>query len=317
MSKKVLFFTDAGIDDAIALIMALFSEKIEVVGIVADYGNISKDVATKNIEYLTEIAKKKPIPIFHGADYPLTSNTPHFYPDVHGIHGLGPIIPEGNFHTGQLKSFFAIINMIEKYKDELIIVNVGRLTSLSILFILYKEIMKTVKSYYIMGGAFLHPGNVTPIAEANFHEDPVAANLVFKYASNVSVYPLNVTQYALVTPEMINYIDEIGKSKLVKPMLDHYYYQFYKKLFPTLEGAPVHDLMPLMAIIDDTMFTYHHSPIYVINSDLARGQSYAEFRSSIQEKPFINRPIQRIAIDFDYNRFFKYFMTIMTDRQFS
>ncbi|HDR7794323.1 TPA: nucleoside hydrolase [Bacillus luti] len=317
MSKKVVFFTDAGIDDAIALIMAIFAEEIEVVGIVADYGNISKDFAAKNLKFLTEITEKKPVPIFNGADYPLTSNAPHFYPDVHGVHGLGPIIPEENFHNIQSKDFFDLLNLIEKHQEDLIIVNIGRLTSLSILFVLHKEIMTSIKSYYIMGGAFLHPGNVTPLAEANFYDDPIAANLIFNYAANVSVYPLNVTQYALITPEMVDYIDKIGKSKLIKPMLNHYYYEFYKKIFPKLEGAPVHDLMPVMAIIDDMIFKYHESPIYVLNNDLARGQSCADFRSSIQEEEFINRPKQRIAIDFDYNRFFNRFMTTMTDVPFS
>jgi purine nucleosidase len=315
MSKKVLFFSDAGVDDAIALIMAFFSKDIEIVGIVADYGNLSKEIAAKNIQYLTEITKKQPVSIFSGADYPLTSTSPNFYPEVHGAHGLGSIIPESHLYNKKLDSFFSIIDIIETYKDELLIVNIGRLTSLSILFILYNEIMQNIKSYYIMGGAFLHPGNVSPVAEANFYDDPIAANLVFKYAPNVSIYPLNVTQYALITPEMINYIDVIGKSKLVKPMFD-YYYQFYKKRLPTLESCPIHDLMPIMALLDDTMFTYHHSPVYVITNDFARGQSFADFRPTIQESSFIDRPVQRIATNFNYDLFFKYFMTIMTDRQF-
>ena len=73
--------------------------------------------------------------------------------------------------------------------------------------------MEYIHSYYIMGGAFLYPGNVTPIAEANFYGDPGAANIVMRYAKNLSIYPLNVTQSAIVTPEMVNYIHSKGKTK--------------------------------------------------------------------------------------------------------
>lgn len=316
MTKKVLFFSDAGIDDAIALILARFSNEIEVIGAVADYGNVSKEIASKNLYYLIHEVGGIPIPLIGGAESPLTSAVPTFYPEVHGVHGLGPIIPKENKNAKKLENFFEVVKLIQRYKDELVIVNTGRLTSLAVLFVLYKDLMKEVKSYYIMGGSFLHPGNVTTVAEANFYVDPVAANLVFTYAQNVSVYPLNVTQYALITPKMVNYVDAKGKSKLTKPLLDHYYYNFYKKLFPKLEGSPVHDLMPFMALLDDKMFTYHHSPIYVNTEDLSRGESIADFRSSIKEAPFIDRPTQRIAIDFDYSLFFKHYMSIMTDEAF-
>lgn len=66
------------------------------------------------------------------------------------------------------------------------------------LFLLYPDVMDQVCAYYIMGGAFLFPGNVTPVPEANFYGDPIATNIFMKYAKNVSVYPLNVTQQRLL-----------------------------------------------------------------------------------------------------------------------
>ena len=70
-----------------------------------------------------------------------------------------------------------------------------------------------------------------PVSEANFYGDPIAANIVMKYAKNASIYPLNVTQGALITPEMANIIDKqgTGQAKLIKPMIDFYYENFYKK----------------------------------------------------------------------------------------
>ena len=76
------------------------------------------------------------------------------FTDVHGKQGLGPIIPNGNVTNGEMENFFEVIPLIEQYKDELIIVSLGRLTSLAILFIMCKQLMKQIKSYYVMGGAF-------------------------------------------------------------------------------------------------------------------------------------------------------------------
>ena len=94
---------------------------------------------------------------------------PHLlFTDVHGKQGLGPIIPKGNVTNGEMENFFEVIPLIEQYKDEVIIVSLGRLTSLAILFIVCKQLMKQIKSYYIMGGAFLHPGNVTLFLKQTF-----------------------------------------------------------------------------------------------------------------------------------------------------
>ncbi|EOO24070.1 hypothetical protein IIU_06857 [Bacillus cereus VD133] len=315
MGEKVLFFGDMGIDDTIALIFTSLTEQIDVVGVVASYGNVSREIATQNVRYLAKRIGKADFKILSGAQRSMTGEAPVYYPEIHGLHGLGPIVPALGTQTKELEDFFGVVKIVEKYKDELIIVNTGRLTSLATMFILYGDLMKQIKCYYIMGGSFLYPGNVTPVSEANFYADPIAANLVLKYAKNVSIYPLNVTQRAIITPEMANYIHYKGKTDLVKPLLD-YYYAFYKKQIPGIQGSPVHDIMPLMGIMSDEMFTYYESQILIAEKGVARGQSIGDFRNFISPENLDNRPRQRIAINFDYNRFFKIFMTVMTQEQF-
>ena len=115
-----------------------------------------------------------------------------------------------------------VFDILEKYKGELIIVDAGRSTTLATAFILEKPMMKYVKEYYIMGGSFLMPGNVTPVAEANFHGDPIASQLVMQNAKNVTLVPLNVTSEAIITPEMVKYITKHSKTnfnKLIEPIL--------------------------------------------------------------------------------------------------
>lgn len=313
--KKVLFFGDIGIDDTIALIYAYLHDDIEIVGVVAEYGNVPREDAISNIHYIFNLFDfPKDIPVILGADVPLTGEQPTFYPEIHGEHGLGPIIPNNNVEV--VENFYEIVKIIEKYRDELVIVNVGRLTSLATMFILYKDLMNTVQEFYIMGGAFWIPGNVTTVSEANFHADPVAVKIVLTYANNVTVVPLNATQKAMVTPEMVNYIDQFGKAKIIKPLME-FYTEFYKKRNPSLIGAPLHDVLTLMATINPNIFIYGNDTIGIVQNleGAERGQSIA-FRNKVNE---IDDDLKkhRIAFDIDYNQFFSEFITVMIGQKTS
>lgn len=311
--KKVLLFGDIGIDDTVALIYASLNEKVEIVGIVADYGNVSREDAVSNIHYLIRLFNfPRAIPVIRGAEVPLTGEQPTFYPEIHGEHGLGPIIPNDNQEI-KIENFLEIVNIIQQYKDDLIIVNIGRLTSLATMFILYKELMKNVNEFYIMGGAFWIPGNVTTVAEANFHGDPVAVNIVLTYADRVTIVPLNATQKAIVTPGMIDYIEQFGKTKILKPLMD-YYTHFYKERDPSLIGSPLHDVLTLMATILPEIFSFETYPVKIVD-DLkgpARGQSIAETR---QHEKINGGKTHRIALDIDYEQFFHNFLSVMTGQQ--
>ncbi|UOR12577.1 nucleoside hydrolase [Halobacillus amylolyticus] len=315
MAKKVLLFGDIGIDDAIAIIYAFLNDDIELVGIVADYGNVSRETAVNNVYYLYDLFNiENGPPIIGGAEVPMTGEYPRYAPEVHGEHGLGPITPEN--YVGDSENFFEIIKLIEKYQDDLIIVNIGRLTSLATMFILYRTLMEKVDGFYIMGGAFWVPGNVTAVSEANFYADPVAVQIVLRYAHNATIFPLNVTDYAIVTPEMVDYIAYKGKTKIVKPLLD-YYYDFYKETNPGIKGSPLHDVITLMGALHDGMFTYRSLPVHIVEAteEVQRGQSIADFRSVDMEEDEPEK-IHRIAFEFDYPMFFNEFMSIMTGELF-
>ncbi|MHA7138943.1 nucleoside hydrolase [Rossellomorea arthrocnemi] len=314
MMQKVLLFADIGIDDTIALIYSYLSEEIELVGVVADYGNVPRSRAVASVHYLMkQLNLIDHIPIIGGAEVPMTAEQPKFYPEIHGEYGLGPIKP--GLYKGIIENFFEIIRLIEKYGDELIIVNVGRLTSLANMFILYQTLMNKVKKIYLMGGAFWVPGNVTAVSEANFHSDPIAVKIVLTYANNLTIIPLNVTDHAIVTPEMVDYIEYKGRSKLVKPLLE-YYYGFYKKRNPLIKGSPVHDAITLMSAVHEDMFTFRNLPVHVVTSStgIHRGQSIADIRPYIQFEETAKK--HRIAFSFEYEMFFARFMNVMTGESF-
>lgn len=319
--KNVLLFSDFGIDDFVAVIFAFFSEEINIVGIVADYGNVSREDAIRNAAYLQEVTGHKEIPVFSGAVLPLTGEVPVYYPDVHGIEGLGPIVPNLENSNDIFENFDDFKDLIQKYENDITIVNVGRLSSLAAAFILYPGLMSKVSDFYIMGGAFNVPGNVTPVAEANFYGDPYAANVVFANApKKIHILPLDVTMSAIITPAVVDALDAYYQSVqnevglLIKPMVD-YYFNFYKGTSPGISGSPLHDLLTFWAMLEEAEIQYMEVPVKIIvNRGEAFGQSIGDFRNAPPEDKMKYR-IHRIAVQFNYSSFIKIFYEIMTNHK--
>jgi purine nucleosidase len=307
LKKKVMLFVDTGIDDAVALIYALLHPQIDVVGIVSGYGNVEQEKVLRNVYYILNLAKREEIPIISGATGPLSGDILTYYPEIHGPEGLGPIMPpvkEGSIR--ELSNFDTIFTIIDRYKNDLYIMNLGRLTSLALAYLISPETMGMVKKINIMGGAFLVPGNVTSVAEANFYGDALAASLVMDKAERVSLFPLNITNTALLTPDMVNYIDAYGAkkiSKLVKPMID-YYYKSYQKLVPGIQGSPLHDVVPLSAMIQPDICRYVKKRVKVETiGNQTKGMSVADFRPPLENDAKVESNLQSIAMSLNYQSF--------------
>lgn len=311
MKTKILLFGDPGIDDSFAIIYALLNPKIELVGIVTSYGNVTKEQATANAQYLLQLANKKDIPIIPGAASPVEEEEVIFYPEIHGQNGIGPIRPPSNLQY-QVYPFDTIRSIINQYPNELVIVDLGRSTSLATAFILFDEEIKKVKAFYVMGGAFFVPGNATPLAEANFYGDPKSSNYVLKKAHNLTITPLNVTQYALITPDMVQTLIQESDSPfafLLSPIFE-YYFESYQKKTPGIEGAPIHDLLTLMIVTAPSIAEYVFYDAKVIDgTGEAEGMSYIDIRPG--------SPIgkTRIAVKLDYEKFVEEFFKVMLNNK--
>lgn len=313
MAAKVLFFGDPGIDDSLAIMYGLLHPEIEIVGIVPGYGNVEQEQAVQNVAYLLSLAGKRDIPIIAGAKGPLSGEFTPYYPEIHGEKGLGPIRPPDTLQTGELLNFDEIFKIIQKYENELYIVDVGRSTSLAIAFLLGGEVMNKVKGIYVMGGAFFVPGNVTAEAEANFYGDPIASNLVCERARNLAIHPLNITIQALLTSEIVDTIVRHGTRNpyrdLIRPIFD-YYYEFYKKSVPGIKGTPLHDVVALSAIVNPSIVQYAHRRVNVELFGILKGVSVADFRANPDKEP--PETLDRIALRFDYKKFITEFIQVMT-----
>jgi len=312
--KKVLLFGDPGIDDAIGIIYALLHPQIDLIGVVTGYGNVDEKQATANASYLLQLAGRPDIPVIRGATGPFSGEVVTYYPEIHGEDGLGPIRPPENLVTN-VQRFSAVHELIDKHKGDLSIVDTGRTTSLAVSFILSgAELLQSVKEIYLMGGAFNYPGNVTAVAEANFHGDPIATDLVLEKGKNISIIPLNITNRAIVTPQMIDTIAAYQSnpfSSLIKPIID-FYNEAYKDLIPGLNGSPMHDSVTLFAMMSPQYFQFISRRVRVDTSELSRGRTIADFRVKPDDEP--PETLERIAVDFNYQAFANDFMNIMTRR---
>ncbi|MBM7583798.1 purine nucleosidase [Bacillus pakistanensis] len=313
--KKIILFADTGIDDAIALIYALKNPEIDLLAVVSGYGNIDREKSLRNAEYLLELAGRDDIPVLAGATRPLNGEEPIFFPDIHGVEGLGPIlppIPEEQF--ARRTNISTLFQIIKDNPNEVTIVNVGRCTTLAIAWLLNPEVMKDVKETFIMGGAFLVPGNVTEVAEANFYGDAQAADYVCQTSPNLTVIPLNVTRKALITPALVNYIDSRATSpieKMIKPILD-FYYEAYQQLEPGIDGTPQHDLAAVMAALDiPDLYRYSNRVVRVQHEEsFANGLSIADFRPGSMD--CFGLDCDRIATEINENVFISNVLEILT-----
>ncbi len=285
---------------------SILDPEIELVGIVTSYGNVTKDQATANAAYLLELAGRKDIPIIPGVSKPVQQNDTKFYPEIHGENGIGPIQPPSNFKY-QVYPFDTIRYIIEKYNNQLIIVDTGRSTTLATVFILYPDQMKMINSFFVMGGAFFVPGNITALAEANFYGDPASSNFVLKFAHNLTITPLNVTQHAILTQETV-----IATSKnlnnIYAPIMEpifQYYFDYYQKSVPGIQGAPIHDLLTVMVVKEPSIVDYIQFDAHVIESTEAKGMSYIDYR------PTSKKGKTKIATNLHYEAFLEEFRKVM------
>lgn len=303
MASKVIFDTDPGIDDAMALLYLARSPALELVGITTVLGNAAIETTTRNALFLRQrfgIAA----PVARGAAAPLNGVIDPLPYAVHGHDGLGDIDPP-EIGTEGLDSRPAsrfIIDTVRAHPGEVTLVAVGRMTNLALALREAPDIAPMVKQVVIMGGAFGyggHGGNVTPVAEANIFGDPLAADEIFGAAWPVVVVGLDVTQTALMTHAYLDRLAASGPDCKLLWDMTRLYARFYGDVLG-VEGIYAHDSLAVAYAINPDWFETRGGPIRVVTEGIAIGQTIQQpdtrkFRPS----PWSGRPSHRICIAVD------------------
>jgi inosine-uridine nucleoside N-ribohydrolase len=292
VTTPILVDCDPGHDDAIALLLALASPEVELVGVSTVHGNTTLDKTTRNALRVLELAGHGEIPVAAGADTPLTRE--RFVAEyVHGESGLdGPALP-APIHEPVRQH--AVEFLAERLRPGLVLVPTGPLTNIALLLERRPDVRP--ERIVLMGGA-IGLGNVTPAAEFNIWADPEAAAQVFESGIDVTMVGLDVTHKALLTPERTERLRATGRiGKVVAELVD--FYSLYHREQYGWPGPPIHDAMAVAHVIDPGLLETKACHVAVETaSELSRGRTVVDLYGRTGQPPNAH-----VAVDVDAERF--------------
>ncbi|WP_103333599.1 nucleoside hydrolase [Pseudotabrizicola formosa] len=291
--RKIIIDTDPGQDDAVAIMLALASPEVEVLGVVAVAGNVPLALTERNARIVCELSGKPETRVFAGCDRPMLRPLVTAE-QVHGETGLdGPTLPEP---TMALQSQHGVDFIIETLRREpmhsVTLCALGPLTNIATAFQRAPDIIPRIQQIVLMGGAYFELGNVTPVAEFNIYVDPHAADIVFKSGACIIVMPLDVTHKALTSPQRIAAFRDLKTEpgRLVAEWTD-FFERFDKQKYGS-DGAPLHDPCVIAWLIRPELFQGRFINVEIeTQSELTLGMTVADWWR-VTERPgnalFIN-----------------------------
>jgi purine nucleosidase len=241
MTTKIIIDTDPGQDDAVAILLALASPELEVLGITTVAGNVPLPLTTRNALKVCELAGRPDVAVHPGAARPLVRDQVTAE-EVHGKSGLdGPDLPEPAMAA---REGHAVDFLVETLRHEpagsVTLCTLGPLTNVALAFAMAPDVVGRVARIVSMGGGWSEGGNTTPAAEFNVFADPHAAHAVLHAGAPVVLHPLDVTHKALTRRDRVEAFRALGRvGRAVAAMLE-YYERFDEAKYGT-DGGPLHD----------------------------------------------------------------------------
>lgn len=272
---KVIFDTDPGIDDAMALLFLHRHPQIDLIGVTTVFGNAPIDLATRNALFLKQEWGIR-APVAQGAGVTFDPSRPegHWPTFIHGENGLGDIdIPSSlDAQADARPAWQFIIDTVRAQPGEVTLVAVGRMTNLALALKADPDFAALVKEVVVMGGAFDLNGNVSPAAEANIHGDPEAADLVFTAPWRVTVVGLDVTLKTVMTSGFLAEMASAGGAAVqLLSDISQFYIDFYRHRVG--DGMVVHDSCACVYVVAPELFTTRSGPVRVVCGGIADGQT--------------------------------------------
>ena len=282
--RKVIIDCDPGIDDSLAILLALNSEEIEVLAITITSGNVPARMGAKNALKTLQIASRLDIPVYMGEENPLKRELVTAQ-DTHGEDGIGENFyedVEGIILDGALDY---IIDTLKNTKDVSIIA-LGPLTTIAKAIMKDKEAFYNLDEFISMGGAFRIHGNCSPVAEFNYWVDPEAADYVYKNLSKkIHMVGLDVTRKIVLTPNIIEFINRLDKEK-AKFITDitRFYIDFHWEQEKII-GCVINDPLAVAYFIDRNLCKGFDSYVQVVHDGVAMGQSIVDSFNFYKKEP--------------------------------
>ncbi len=324
--QRILLDTDTGVDDALAIILALNSPELKVEAITSVSGNVHVDLCTCNLLMTLEAMEVREYPICaKGESQPLVKplvRAAH----VHGSDGLGNLTrlltpdgsrryPDPQPRIAAMSAVDLIIDLAGQYPDELVLVPVGPLTNIAKAVIKHPARMRRIREIVLMGGAFETYGNVTTTAEFNIFADPHAAQLVLDFGVPVTMVPLDITHQVILMGKRLD--AEIGErddrfSQFLRDVtrVTMGYHQSHEGFY----GTYIHDALPIGLLTHLELFETVEAFVQVeTSSDLTQGMTVADLRP---EKPH-PKPNARVCVGVNAETFLQHFFDRILHRSYA
>ena len=275
MATPILIDCDPGHDDAMALLLALASPELELLGVSTVHGNQTLDKTTANALRVLELAGRGEMPVAAGANRPLTRE-PMVAASVHGESGLdGPDLPAplGTVVAEHAVDFLA--ERLHAADRPVTLIPTGPLTNVALLLAQHPGVAAQIERIVLMGGAIAE-GNVTPAAEFNIWVDPEAAARVFASGIDVTMVGLDVTHRALMTPDHAERLRAAGRVGTMVAELWAFYHRYHARVYD-FPGTPVHDALAVAHVIRGDLVRTERLNVEVdCASELCRGRTVVD-----------------------------------------
>jgi purine nucleosidase len=318
-AKKIIFDTDPGTDDALALMLALNSPELDVRAITVVPGNVTASQGLENALRMVSLAKRCDIPVAAGAQHPLFQKlvTAEFW---HGKNGLANIeLPPSKCKVDSHFGPDLIIQMVHAAPHEITLVPVGPLTNIALAILKDPSMVPLVKEVIIMGGS-ITGGNVNASAEANIYNDPEAAQIVFQAGWPLTMVGLDVGDKTLLSRK---YLDQLAQTH---GSINDFIYAVGKYLIDLSAqfgsaGTPMYDPLAVGVAIDATLVKSPEMHVDVeTRGDFTRGETVANRRGAVERNVLHGdhyaieavdkvTPNAKVCVDVDADRFLQLFVS--------
>jgi inosine-uridine nucleoside N-ribohydrolase len=301
MATKIILDTDPGHDDAVALMLALASPELELLGVTTVSGNQTLEKTTANALKILEFVDRTDIPVHVGCERPLVREQ-WAAAYVHGESGLdGPSLPAPRTAPRDGHAIDFIAEQLKAHEG-VTLVPVGPLTNIGLLLARYPVVAERVRRIVLMGGAIAE-GNVTPAAEFNIWADPEAAHRVFTSGIDVTIIGLDVTHRALMRLTDVEHLRASGRVGGLVAELYDFYHRHHEQMYGW-EGSPVHDAVAVAHVIrDDLVQTERRHVLVDTGPEPGRGRTYVDLWRRTGEEPNAD-----VGVDVDGPAFIRFLL---------
>ena len=296
MPTPIILDCDPGHDDAIALLLALGSSELELLGVTTTYGNQTLEKTTANALRVLELAGRADVPVASGAAEPLERELV-VAAHVHGESGLdGPTLPPPSAEPVSTDAVAWIADAIGRSPSPVTLIPTGPLTNIAA----YLRAHGTagIDRIVLMGGAIAE-GNMTPAAEFNIWADPEAAQIVFDAELDVTMIGLDVTHKAVTGPDVQNRLRDAGSVGVFVAELVDFFTVYHRQTYGW-DGAPIHDAVAVAHVLRPGLVETKLRNVEVeLASDLCRGRTVVDLWLRT------GRPANaHVGVDLDSDAFF-------------